>query len=194
MQIRFHTKCLPTARLVWHCPYIIIYSSDDREIQGKNYREYALIRLDGENWESDTHVANMVEISHTGAFVGWNTWKEKNREGLDCQVGIQRVGNIVTMATENLGIKIASVTTVKDEVEELYVALTGDQCALTNILINRKNSGHKRKVRERCSKMVNWRCHSFVHQDRQIGALFQNIATNHTVLRGKGLFALMAEQ
>lgn len=96
------------------------------------------MRLDGENWESDTHVSNVVEISHTGAFVGWNTWKVKNREGLDCRVCIQREGNIVTMTTENLGIVIASVTTVKDEVDELYVALTGDQCLLTNIRITRQ--------------------------------------------------------
>ena len=65
----------------------------------------------------------------------WRYHSEKNREGLDCRVSIQREGNVVTMATENLGIVIASVTTVKDEVEELYVALTGDQCALTNIRI-----------------------------------------------------------
>jgi len=42
------------------------------------------------------------------------------------------------MATENLGIMISSVTTVKDEVEELYVALTGDECVLTNIRIKRE--------------------------------------------------------
>ena len=91
------------------------------------------MRLDGENWESDSHVANLVEIRHAEAFAGWNTWKEKNREGPDCRVSIQRAGNILTMATENLGIRIASVTTVKNEVDELYVALTGDQCALTHI-------------------------------------------------------------
>ena len=37
------------------------------------------------------------------------------------------------MTTENMGISLSSVTTVKDEVDELYVALTGDQIALTNI-------------------------------------------------------------
>lgn len=73
--------------------------------------------------------------SHTGAFEGWNTWKEKNKEGLDCRISIRRDGNVVTMTTENLGIMIASITTVKDEVDALYVALTGDQCALTNIRI-----------------------------------------------------------
>ena len=39
------------------------------------------------------------------------------------------------METENLGIAIDTVTTIMDNVSELYVALTGDQCALTDIRI-----------------------------------------------------------
>ena len=139
MEISFHTQSLPTARLIWHCPFITVFSSKDGRAGGEDYREFLLLRLDGEKWESDTHVSNEVEISHTGAFVGWNAWKEKNREGLDCRVSIQREDNSITMTTENLGIKISSVTTVKDEVDELYVAITGDQCALTDIRITAKD-------------------------------------------------------
>ena len=135
MEIAFHTQSLPTARLIWHCPFVTVFTSKDGRVGGEGYREFLLLRLDGENWESDAHVVNTVEISHTGAFPGWNVWKTKNKEGLDCRVSIQREGNIVTMTTENLGITISSVTTVRDEVDELYVALTGDQCALTNIRI-----------------------------------------------------------
>lgn len=138
MEISFHTRSLPTARLIWHCPFVTVFTSKDGMVGGEGYREFLLMRLDGENWDSDAHVANTVEVSHTGAFVGWNTWKEKNREGLDCRVSIQREGNVITMATENLGIMIASVTNVRDEVEELYVALSGDQCALTNIRITKE--------------------------------------------------------
>ena len=39
------------------------------------------------------------------------------------------------METSNLGIAIDSTTTILDDVSEIYVALTGDQCALTNIRI-----------------------------------------------------------
>ncbi len=135
MELSFHSQSLPTARLIWHCPFVTVFTSKDGTVGGEGYREFLLMRLDGENWESDTHVVNKVEISHTGAFPGWSTWKEKNRQGLDCRVSIQRLGNTVTMATENLGIVVASVTTVKDEVDQLYVALTGDQVALTNIRV-----------------------------------------------------------
>lgn len=39
------------------------------------------------------------------------------------------------METDNLGISIYSTSIIKDDVSSLYVALTGDQCALTNIRI-----------------------------------------------------------
>jgi hypothetical protein len=39
------------------------------------------------------------------------------------------------METSNLGIAIDTATTILDDVSEIYVALTGDQCALTNIRI-----------------------------------------------------------
>ena len=54
---------------------------------------------------------------------------------MDCTVTIQRNGNRVTMETCNLGIAIDTATTIMDNVSELYVALTGDQCALTDIRI-----------------------------------------------------------
>ncbi|MBQ9483592.1 MAG: diguanylate cyclase, partial [Ruminiclostridium sp.] len=35
LTITFHTKCLPTARLVWHCPFIDIFCSDDGTVNGE---------------------------------------------------------------------------------------------------------------------------------------------------------------
>ncbi|MBO4474365.1 MAG: HD-GYP domain-containing protein, partial [Clostridiales bacterium] len=42
MTIRFHTISLPTSRLVWHCPFCVIYSSEDGSVADSNYVEYAL--------------------------------------------------------------------------------------------------------------------------------------------------------
>ncbi len=131
----FHTQSLPTARLVWHCPFISLYTSEDGNVNGAGYREFLLLRLDGENWESDAHAENVVYIDHTRDFEGWNTWKDKNKQGMDCAVTIRREGSRVMIETENLGIAIYSTTTIKDDVDRIYVAITGDQCALTNIRI-----------------------------------------------------------
>ena len=135
LSVSFHTKSLPTARLVWHCPFISLYTSEDGNVNGAGYREFLLLRLDGENWESDSHAENVVYIDHTRDFQGWNTWKEKNKEGMDCTVHVTREGSRVRMETENLGISIYTTTTIKDDVDNIYVALTGDQCAITDIHI-----------------------------------------------------------
>ena len=135
MQITFHSKSLPTARLVWHCPFIVIFYSDNKKIEGPGYREFALIRFDGENWESDDEVENKLIVNRNDKFEGWEGWKECNRQGIDCTVTFQRKGNKVTAVTENAGILIKNITTLDDTVKDVYVSLTGDQCAITNIKI-----------------------------------------------------------
>lgn len=136
LRIRFHTKSLPTARLVWHCPYFVLYSSDDGRIDGKNYREYSLIRLDGENWESeDGSAENRLVTNRLDSFEGWDDWKEKNKAGYEVTALFMRDGQTVTMTTENRGISIRNTTQILDGNGKVYVALTGDQVALTNIRI-----------------------------------------------------------
>ena len=134
----FHTQSLPTARLIWHCPFISVYTSKDGSVDGDEYREFLLLRLDGETWESDVHAENEVSIDHTREFPGWNAWKDENKKGMDCEITVRRSGSHITVETENLGISIISQTTIKDNVSNIYAALTGDQCALTNIRIIRE--------------------------------------------------------
>ena len=138
MTLTFHTMSLPTARMIWHCPYISVFSSDDGTVNGAHFREYMLLRLDGENWESDDHVENKVQVKKGVRFEGWNVWKDEHKKGMDCVVNIERNANVISMQTENLGISIDSVTTILDDVKDVYVALTGDQCAITNIRVSKK--------------------------------------------------------
>ena len=133
MKLSFHSTSLPTARLVWHCPYVRLYTSSDGKVSGEGYREFLILRLDGESWESDDHAVNETTIEHTRSFPGWDVWKETNKQGLDFEVMIRRTGSSVEMTTENLGISILNRTTILDEVDDLYVALTGDQVAITEI-------------------------------------------------------------
>ena len=138
MRFTFHARTLPTARLVWHCPFFSIFTSQDGSVTAEDFREFVLIRLDGENWESDAHAQNEVNVERTKDFAGWNAWKESLRAGMDCEIRVEREGNVVTITTENLGIEISSVTTIRDEVDLIYAALTGDQCTITNIHILRE--------------------------------------------------------
>ncbi|MCR4691861.1 MAG: HD domain-containing protein [Lachnospiraceae bacterium] len=137
MEISFHSTSLPTARLVWHCAYVDLFYSDDKQINGPGYREYALIRLDGENWEPEDFAENKMSIYFSEEFEGWDVWRKKNKEGIDCKITFSRKGNVITSFTQNLGITVKSILTILDGHQEIYAALTGDQCAITNIRIKK---------------------------------------------------------
>lgn len=137
MVIKFHTKSLPTARLVWHCPYIVIYASDDGKLDGRNYHEYALIRLDGENWDSEGDSQNEIDVIKGDDFEGWDYWKDINKSGLDVKINISREGNVIKTATLNAGILIKNTTTLLVPPKKVYMALSGDQCCITNIKITK---------------------------------------------------------
>ena len=138
MKLTFHTKSLPTARLVWHCAFMDIFYSADKKIGGEAYREYALVRLDGESWDAGGIAENKLIVNISDEFDGWEAWKEKNKKGVDVTVTFAREGNKVTTYTENQGISIKNTTTVLDDGADIYVALTGDQCTVTNIRIEKQ--------------------------------------------------------
>lgn len=131
MKMTFHSMSLPSARLIWHCPYIVLYHSDDGEVNGRNYREYALIRLDGEYWDG-VDVKNNATVTKDG-FQGWDYWKDRHREGVDVTVTFTCGEDWVTTKTENLGISIENTTHINHGKGLTFVALSGDQCAITNI-------------------------------------------------------------
>ena len=133
LKLAFHSKSLPSARLIWHCPYVNVYTSKDGKVNGEGYRQYLLLRLDGENWDSNEHVSNEITIDHTKQFPDWNAWKDANKQGLDWEILIRHSSNCIEIETETLGISIFSKSTILDEADDLYIALTGDQCALTDI-------------------------------------------------------------
>ena len=135
MKITFHTMSLPTARLVWHCPYIDVFYSDNKRVNGNNYREYALIRLDGESWKNSDISENVITVNKEEGFDGWEEWKRINKEGFDVEVYFTRKDDTVVVSTRNLGLYIKNTIRILDGTEKLYAAITGDQCAITNIKI-----------------------------------------------------------
>ncbi len=133
LRISFHSMSLPTARLVWHVPYFVIYTSKDGRVGSEGYKEYALIRLDGESWESEADSDNRLVVNKLDSFEGWEAWKKTHKEGLNISAIFVRSRCVITMHTENLGISIRNTTTIQNGNEKVYVALTGDQVAITNI-------------------------------------------------------------
>ena len=135
LRIMFHTMSLPGANLIWHCPYVIIYSSDDGRVNGKHYREYALVELHGEYDGEYDYSHNHISVKKTEAFPGWDAWKKINKAGMECEILLKKKDNVITLKTRNLGIELENTTTVYDETGKVYVALTGDQVAITDIRV-----------------------------------------------------------
>lgn len=77
---------LPTATLIWHCAFITLFHSADRKVNGEGYREFALVRLDGEYWETDKAARSDIIVRKRDDFKGWDDWKEKNKKGIDVEV------------------------------------------------------------------------------------------------------------
>ncbi|MCR5251623.1 MAG: HD-GYP domain-containing protein [Lachnospiraceae bacterium] len=135
LKISFHIKTLPTARLVWHCPFIDIYCSDDGAVNGASYRDLAFTRFDGECWECDPSCHAELNVKMTDRFRGWDAWKEFNREGYDATVTFRVEDDRITVITENAGIAVSNMFTITGIEKTIYAAVTGDQVAVTDIRI-----------------------------------------------------------
>ena len=133
MEIAFHTMTLPAANLVWHCPSLVFFKSDDHRVHGPNYDELVIIRLDGESIESGGKARSVTEMRQGDDFENWDAWKEINKKGYECKVYLRRLRNRIVLVTENAGISIRSTIYTENADEDIRVALTGDQCALTDI-------------------------------------------------------------
>ena len=133
MKLEFHTMSLPSSSLVWHCPYILVFSSDDGTVFGENYHEYAMLKLNGEISGEEDRAKNHLSMKKLEEFHDWNHWKEENKKGIDVMVQVSKRGDKVVLKTTNLGVAIENTTTILDGTKKLYIALTGDQVALTDI-------------------------------------------------------------
>lgn len=135
VRIDFHSMSLPSASMVWHCPYIVLFHSNDKKVKGEDYREYAMVKTNGESDIENEFSKNRFILKKSDSFPGWAEWQEANHLGMEFKVEVRKKGNRVTIITENMGIYLENITTVPDESEDLYVALTGDQVALTDIRV-----------------------------------------------------------
>ncbi len=136
IHIDMNAMSLPTSRLIWHCPFISIYTSEDGSFGGEDFTEFALIRLDGESWESDDRCSNKLMVRETEEFENWNIWKKRNKAGVEVSVQIEKAGNEITVTTYDAGIEVRNVSSIDGTMpEKLFAAITGDQCAITNIRI-----------------------------------------------------------
>lgn len=135
LNCEFHTISLPSANFIWNCPYIVIFSADDGLVDGENYLEYALIQMNGELKSESTLATNDPTVKPTREFKNWDTWKEKNKKGMENHISFRVMGDAIEMAIENSDFRIKNTTVFLAMPDKLYFAITGDECAITDIRI-----------------------------------------------------------
>lgn len=135
LELKFQTMSLPASKRLWHCPIAIIYTSENGAVMGPGYREFAQLRFDGETWTEDVASSSEMKVSFDEKFVNWDTWKEMNRNGLECSLTMEKENNKIFMTAENGGVNTKAVTTISEDIPNIYFALTGDQVAITAIKI-----------------------------------------------------------
>ncbi|MBP1591330.1 MAG: HD domain-containing protein, partial [Oscillospiraceae bacterium] len=135
LKVEFHAMSLPSSRQTWHCPYIILFYSEDGRVNGPDYHEYTVIKLNGEISGDDDLTFNSLELNKED-FGGWENWRQRSMEGAECTALFRiKNGTVITTVTY-AGLSIENATDIYDFPDKLYVALSGDQCALTDIRIH----------------------------------------------------------
>ena len=97
-----------------------------------------MIRLDGEVQGGGTDSENKTEAHKGKEFTDWESWKKMNKKGFECTVRFTCLKNKIITETENGGISITNITTLRNKKENVYVAITGDQVAVTDIRIKNR--------------------------------------------------------
>ena len=93
------------------------------------------IKINGEVDKTTEYAENNFVMKRKDNFPGWEAWKEESKKGFECEVHLERRGNRIITTSENLGVHIENTTIMNESPQKVYVALTGDRCALTDIRI-----------------------------------------------------------
>ncbi len=137
MRMDLRVRSLPTASLIWHCPYILVFSSGNGRTDSEDYKEICCVRFDGEDATRNGTAQNEITVKRGDAFESWDKWKNLNKKGYESEIRFFRRRNRIGLETENGGIILRCSSILTDKTDKVYVALTGDQVALTDIRVLR---------------------------------------------------------
>jgi len=133
-QISFISTTNEDAEYLWYVPSVIIYSSNDGSMDGEDYDEFAVFASTGYSWKASIALKETSKLKKKKAFENWEQWTTLNRQGMKYSVSAKRKGNTVkaTIDTELLSID-ASVVLPNSFNQDLYFAITGERCSISNI-------------------------------------------------------------
>lgn len=163
MIITYQNRSMYDAEKNWHTPAVVLYSSDDGQVDVKgaelmgtdtaekaekaeeaekynshnHYVEYSIIRSDAYGFMSAAE-DYQYESQRTQEWKSWKSWLTANKEGSSCTVTAVRYKQYVMIRMENGGIVVNATTTLPEGTEEVYFALSGEKCMMTNFVLTRE--------------------------------------------------------
>lgn len=144
LTITYQNVSMADADKNWHTPSVVLYSSDDGTVTGQgeeespnHYREYCVTRSDSYGIQSLAE-AYQYESQHLGEWSNWEDWLEKNKSGTVCTVMAVRYRQYAMIRMENAGVVVSATVTLPESAgENVYFALTGERCRLSDFMPNR---------------------------------------------------------
>ncbi len=142
VRIVYNTISYINAAENWHTPILVVYSAFDQTVGGVAYYEFAVTRSDAYGWSTGAD-AYSFEGTYSNDWTDWGQWLAKNKAGIkDCEImAVRRDDNIIITQT-NAGVTVKSVIQIPLNTQfPVYISLTGELCALSNIRIERMGWG-----------------------------------------------------
>ena len=69
---------------------MVLFYSDDKKVFGEGYREYAMVKLNGESDGIKEFAENKYVIEKKESFQGWDSWKATSKLGMECDVKLEK--------------------------------------------------------------------------------------------------------
>jgi len=116
-------------RFVWCAPVIMIYSSDDGELLGKNYDELGIFMAAGYSWRAGSAISETLKFVKTDKFRDWDNWLQRNKEGIEYSIRIRQDNSNVIINVSNELFSVDAMLVLPDNYNrKIYFSVTGDEC------------------------------------------------------------------
>lgn len=138
VHVSFGSISYPNSKETWHSAFVVLYSSLNQLVNGAAYREFSVTRDDGYGWNSEGDNYK-VTIALEDSFLGWDQWLARNEAGVTCDLYATLSKGVVIIELQNSGaVTVSSTSIPANNKLPIYVALSGELCAITDIHITRQ--------------------------------------------------------
>ena len=138
--LKFTSKTYADATLNWDTPTLILYSADDGQFNGANYKHYANMRSD--NWVADKDNQG-IDKGVTKVYPSdFSKWLAAAKEGAEVIVEYEKTteNQVTVVMTVTAGEQVAKTTYTftADEGKKVYFSITGEKCTISGLPIDMK--------------------------------------------------------